>query len=227
MANNGKNGPIQPGEEAPGFTLPAVNRDGQVSLEEYRGKASVYLALHRGLHCPFCRRRLASLDVVREKLAKSGVEALAVVISQPERARLYVRYRPIPILLAADPERSTHEAFGVPLVEVTEEGVTDWPRTLSVADIGATRFDTGGLLPEPATAPEVVDALNAQDGFELTESDEQLQAAFPMPLEGQFLIDRNGIVRWQFIEAPHAFGEMTQLPSADEIIAAAASNLSA
>lgn len=226
MGNNGKNGPLQPGDAAPEFTLPAVNREGQVSLEDYRGKGPVLLALHRGLHCPFCRRRLASLDVLRENLAKSGVDVLAVVNSQLERARLYVRYRPVPVLLAADPEWGIHKAFGVPLVEVTENE-SDWPRKLSMVEIGATQFDIGGELPGPATAPEVVAALNTKDGYEMTESDQQVSAAFPMPLEGHFLIDREGIVRWQFIEAPDGFEQMAQLPTADEIVAAAESNLPA
>ena len=30
--------PIQPGDRAPGFSLPAINREGRVSLDEYRGK---------------------------------------------------------------------------------------------------------------------------------------------------------------------------------------------
>ena len=42
--------PIQPGDRAPGFTLPAINREGTVSLDEYRGKQAVLVGLFRGLH---------------------------------------------------------------------------------------------------------------------------------------------------------------------------------
>ena len=42
--------PIQPGDRAPGFSLPAINREGAVSLDEYRGKQSVLVGLFRGLH---------------------------------------------------------------------------------------------------------------------------------------------------------------------------------
>lgn len=42
--------PIAPGERAPGFTLPAVNRDGVISLEDYRGRTAVLIGLFRGLH---------------------------------------------------------------------------------------------------------------------------------------------------------------------------------
>src|SRR5678815_3832704 len=42
--------PIQPGEDAPPFALPAVNRDGMVSLDDFRGKSALFIGLYRGLH---------------------------------------------------------------------------------------------------------------------------------------------------------------------------------
>jgi len=42
--------PVQPGEPAPDFTLPAGNREGTVSLADYRGRSPVLLALYRGLY---------------------------------------------------------------------------------------------------------------------------------------------------------------------------------
>ncbi|OGL20675.1 MAG: hypothetical protein A3K12_04675 [Candidatus Rokubacteria bacterium RIFCSPLOWO2_12_FULL_71_19] len=56
------------GDPAPDFSLPSVNRDGVVGLADYRGRTPVFLGLYRGLHCPFCRRHLAQLDLTREKL---------------------------------------------------------------------------------------------------------------------------------------------------------------
>ena len=41
---------LQPGDPAPSFVLPAVNRDGTVSLDDYRGRSSVLVGLFRGLH---------------------------------------------------------------------------------------------------------------------------------------------------------------------------------
>ena len=42
--------PLRPGDSAPHFALPAVNRDGQVSLDDYRAKSPVLVGLFRGLH---------------------------------------------------------------------------------------------------------------------------------------------------------------------------------
>ncbi len=42
--------PLNPGEPAPDFTLPAADREGTVSLADYRGKNPVLLTLFRGLY---------------------------------------------------------------------------------------------------------------------------------------------------------------------------------
>src|SRR5260370_22975469 len=44
--------PTQPGDLAPEFTLPALERDGSVSLADYRGRSPLFLALFIGLWCP-------------------------------------------------------------------------------------------------------------------------------------------------------------------------------
>ena len=41
---------MQVGEPAPDFTLPAADREGTVSLAEYRDRGPVLLALFRGLY---------------------------------------------------------------------------------------------------------------------------------------------------------------------------------
>lgn len=42
--------PAQPGEPAPDFTLPAANREGTVSLADYRDRSPLLVALFRGLY---------------------------------------------------------------------------------------------------------------------------------------------------------------------------------
>jgi peroxiredoxin len=50
MDTIGSRPPVQPGEPAPDFTLPAANREGSVSLADYRGRSPLLLALLRGLY---------------------------------------------------------------------------------------------------------------------------------------------------------------------------------
>lgn len=50
MVSDERRSPVQPGEPAPDFTLPAANREGSVSLVDYRGKSPLLLALYRGLY---------------------------------------------------------------------------------------------------------------------------------------------------------------------------------
>src|SRR5262245_27420475 len=102
--------PVPPGEPAPDFMLPAVDREEMVSLSSYRGQSPVFLALFIGLWCPFCRRSIAQMGGTESKLKTLGVETLGIVATTPENARLYFKFRPTRLRLAADPELSTHRA---------------------------------------------------------------------------------------------------------------------
>ena len=42
--------PLRPGDAAPDFSVPAVNRDGFISLADYRGRTPVLVGLFRGLY---------------------------------------------------------------------------------------------------------------------------------------------------------------------------------
>src|SRR4030081_1909048 len=99
--------PVQPGDLAPEFTVPAVDRDGGVSLADYRGRSPLSLALFIGPWCPFCRRAIAQMGTTEGKLKAVGVETLGIVASRPENARLYFKYRPTRLRLAAAPMLST------------------------------------------------------------------------------------------------------------------------
>src|SRR5512146_49486 len=145
MASN----PLRPGDPAPAFVLPAVNREGQVSLDDYRGRRPVLIALFRGLHCPFCRRQLVQLGTTQDKLKAMGVETMAVVNTPLERARLYFKYRPARVLLAADPEAATHRAFGAPDgVLVEDESQASWLLgTFTMGQLQASLVNPTGELP--------------------------------------------------------------------------------
>jgi len=218
------NRPLQPGDPAPSFALPAVNREGVVALEDYRGKTPVLVGLFRGLHCPFCRRHVAQLGITRDKLAREGVETLAIVNTPVERARQYFQYRPTKVSLAADPDARTHAAFGVPAIEFLPDDASpdelQWPQRATMAQVLAPRFNPGGELPEPLNIFEAVDALNRRDGFEPAEVDRQIVAAHASQLTGHFLIDSNGTIRWAQVEARDRPEDIGKFPSDEEILAA-------
>lgn len=206
--------PLQPGEPAPEFSLPAINDDGTIALAEYRGRSPLFLALFVGLWCPFCRRSIAQMGTIEGHIRAAGVETLGIVASAPENARLYFKYRPTRLRLAADPEMSTHRAYGLPRPEVTPE---------LMDQMTAIRINPSGDLPAPLPVQEAVMAIERLDGgFTPTETDQaDMQRQWPQ-LKGQFLVDRHGIVRWANIECggPDGLAGLGKFPTADEILAA-------
>ena len=204
--------PVRPGDRAPAFALAAANRDGTVSLGDYQPKRAVLLGLFRGLHCPFCRRQVFQLGAVQPALAELGVETVAVMNTQPERARLYFRYHPTPVVVLADPEARTHRAFAVPSFEVDE---------MVAAALAEARINPTGELPRPLAPLEANAVLNTLDGFELTEADQAIVQANPAQLTGHFLIDRNGIVRWATLEAEEGLSGIGKFPTPADLLGAA------
>lgn len=204
---------LQPGHPAPEFTLPTIHREGTVSLADYRGRSPLLLALFRGVYCPFCRRAIAQLGVTAQKLKALGVETLGVVASPVERARLYFRYRPSPLPLAADPELVTYRAFRLPKPE---------PTPALMEELRTVRTDAGGELPAPVSMLDAANALDEKDRFEHTPADnEEMEKQFGQ-LVGQFLLDRDGIIRWVNIEATEGLAGLGKFPTDEEFLAAAA-----
>ena len=199
--------PLAIGDVAPNFTLPSAHRDGEVSLADYRGRTPVLLALFRGLYCPFCRHQIARLATTADKLRDSGVDTLAVVATPAERARLYFRYRQSRVPLAADPDLTTHRAYGLP-------GGPLSPEIMQVVEDSALGFAREhGLTAKPGSA---FADINAIDGYQPTSDDQADFARHRAQFIGQFLLDRDGIVRWVNVErVPGEF------PSEVDLLAAA------
>jgi peroxiredoxin len=217
--------PLQAGDYAPAFALPAVNGEGVVALEDYRGKTSVLLGLFRGLHCPFCRRRIAQLGIARDKLAREGVETVAIVNTLVERARQYFQRWPNRVLLAADAEARTHRAFGVPQIKLlpddTNPNEVQWPQTATMGQWRGIRVNPTGELPEAMGPFENEELLNKADGFQPTELDRHIAVTYGPQLTGHFLIDPKGIIRWAHVDGFEAPNEIGRFASVDRILAAA------
>jgi peroxiredoxin len=217
--------PLQPGEPVPAFTLPSANREGLVSLADLRGRAFL-IGFYRGLHCPFCRRQVVQLASLQPALREAGVDILAVINTPLERARLYFRHRPTPVLLLSDPDCMTHQAFGVPHIEFVPDDAsakTQWPYTTTMAQFMAARNNPNGVFPAPLQPLESNAVLNAKEGFEMLEADNAIVAAHGTQLAGHFLVDGDGIVRWTQIEAPDGPNDLGTMPSATQILAAVGS----
>jgi len=213
MTTSEKPSQVGVGMPAPDFTLPAIGRDGTVSLGDYRGRSPVLLAMFRGLYCPFCRRAIAQLGVTSEKLQKLGVETLAIVATSAENARLYFRFRPTRAPLAADHELITHRAFGLPHPPVTPELMEAVHKTL---------INPTGELPAPVPIAESMGALDKIQGYTPTEVDRKdSERQFPQ-LKGQFLVGRDGIVRWLNVEcATEGLAGLGKFPTDEEMVQAA------
>jgi peroxiredoxin len=212
--------PLQAGDRAPNLVLDAITQEGKIALDDFRGQKPVLVGLFRGLHCAFCRRYIAAQARLDPDLRDKGVESLTVVNTPIERARLYFRYHPMPNLLAAsDPERASHRAFGLPNLEFTQNE-TNWPYKVSMAAAKDMRVDIPGELPGPMDPIAASEILNKKDNYEVTEADEQMMATGHGQLVGQFLLDRQGIVRWSFTEVPEGGRYMFGKPNPQELMSA-------
>lgn len=206
--------PVQSGERAPDFMVPAVNDDRTITLADYRGKAPLLLGLFAGLYCPFCRRALAQMATTADHLKELGVDSLAIVATELDNARLYFKFRPTRLPLGADPQLTTHRSYGVPRPELTPDLMQTMEHTL---------INPTGELPSPLPVPAAGVALAALDGYRNTPTDDRdFERSFPQ-LKGQFLIDPDGIVRWANIECSGREGlaGIGKFPSRDELLDAA------
>ena len=88
--------------------------------------------------------------------------------------------------------------------------------------IEVIRINPGGVLPEPLPIVEAAAAVAKLDGYAENETDHSdMERQWPQ-LKGQFLIDRDGIVRWANIEcSTEGLAGVGKFPSGDEILTAA------
>ena len=219
MSDRVDTGPLQLGERAPNVVLDAITREGKIAIDDFRGQKPVLVGLYRGLHCPFCRRHIATVSKLTPALNAKGIESLTVVNTPIEPARLYLRYHPmVGLLAAADPERASHRAFGLPNMQITE-GESAFPHKVSMSDVKSMRIDLPGEMPKPMDPFAALEYLNKKDAYDITEADQQMMATGVGQLMGQFLLDRDGVVRWTFSELLD--GGLGARPSSEEMMSAA------
>ncbi|KRB50852.1 peroxiredoxin [Rhizobium sp. Root708] len=212
--------PLKPGDRAPNVVLDAITRQGKIAIDDFRGQKPVLVGLFRGLHCPFCRRQIAAMANLAGELQQKGIDSLTVVNTPTERARLYFQYHPIPNLLAAsDPDQISHRAFGLPNVEFTESE-TAWPYKIGLNVVNSMRVDMPEL-PQPMDPMAATEYLDKADGYEFDDDDRRMIAKGQGQLVGEFLLDRDGFVRWCFTEVADDGRHMFGVPAPQEVMSAA------
>ena len=198
--------PVGPNEPAPNFTLPAVGREGNVSLDDYRGKSPLLLAMFRGLYCPFCRRQISQMRPMYNTLKASGIAMIGVVVASPDHARQYFRRFPACLPLAAAPDRALHRAFGLPETARTPEFRVETDRQAAdvLREMGVAARSEGPAM-----------TYYTADGFEPTAEDET-ERERPLQSVGHFLIGEDGVIRWARV----GWRERESLPAVSELLAA-------
>jgi hypothetical protein len=86
--------------------------------------------------------------------------------------------------------------------------------------MSAIRVNPGGELSEAVTLDVVGDALNRLDRFQPTASDQRDAEQQGWQPKGQFLIDRDGRIRWLNIETGDP-AHIGKFPTYEELAAAA------
>jgi peroxiredoxin len=212
---------IQPGDPAPDFDLVLVSAESRARSADYRDRAPLLLVLLRSFECPFCRRHLAALKGTTGALLDLGVETLAVTTTAVRVARLYARYRPPGVPLAADPELTIHRAYGVPIYRVAADRPTRWPETINPADLRTIELHPSEEITRRMPVREAMTLLNQIDRFETMETGEPGPYDDVSPLVSYFLIDRQGVVRWNHVVALDDPADYAQHPSGAELLAVA------
>lgn len=153
------------------------------------------------------------LGKTAEKLKEAGVQTLAVVATNAQRARLFFRFRPVRFPVGADPDLITHRAYGLPQMAVT-------PEFGQAIEVVATNLARELKLSVPAEG--ALAAIEGLDGYARTEADEADFQRHQAQLVGQFLVDGTGIVRWTNIECQRdGLAGLDKFPTDEELLAVA------
>jgi hypothetical protein len=150
---------------------------------------------------------------MRPALQAVGVEMVTVVIAPLEKARLYFKHRPLPGLVAVDPEAATHRKYGVPTGERLHAMTLPQYMTVMVNPMGE--------FPAALPLAEASAELNRRDDYRRLPEDEALHKRLGSQLEGCFLLDRTGVVRWTHVESMHGPQDHGSIPGEQEFLAAA------
>jgi hypothetical protein len=116
-----------------------------------------------------------------------------------------------------------HRAFGVPYIELLRPDAPStarWPYSATLEQLKIVRIDPTGELGAPMPIAQARAELNRRDGFEPTAEDRRMQAR-DTQLLGLFLIDKDAVIRWRWVEAMERPQDVGTFPTASELLQAA------
>jgi len=102
---------LEAGAPAPDFSIKDTQEEIR-RLEDYRG-SRLLLSFHRYAACPMCNLHIHELTQAWPELSQAGLQILAVFMSGPERLADQYDEREVPFPIAADPDRSMYDAYGI------------------------------------------------------------------------------------------------------------------
>jgi hypothetical protein len=150
------------------------------------------------------------LGTTAAKLEKVGIQTLAIVATEAARARLYFSFRPTRCTVGADPDLNTHRLYGLPRTKSS-------PEIWQAVESAAKRLALELQLPAPGG--NALEAIAEFDGFTPNDRDAADLERHQIQFIGQFLIDRDGIVRWSGIEcARGGLADIDKFPTDEELL---------
>jgi peroxiredoxin len=182
------------GQRPPSFRLPS-GQGGEVSLEDYRGRTQLVVWFTKGMGCAFCRAQMSRLARGYPRLKAAGAEVLQVTPTKPERARFYAQHFPIPFPYLCDPDYAVHRAWGL---EIRSHSLAWYAKVI----YAASRMEepTAEIGNPKTTLAEMPSILHDSD-------------------MGSFVLDRDGILRYQRTGAYMTERGPSEIPSVEEILA--------
>lgn len=162
--------PVQVGDAAPDLALRSAEGAAFPLRDAWRDRPAVLVFLrHFGCGCAW--QRAERLQAEHAALTRAGAEVLAIGQGDPARSRDFAREAGLPCALLCDETRLAYEAFGL-LDAKPAQVVYGMPEAF--------------LRRDPIVAAEFM-AMRRQTGRTPVDS--------PWQLPGEFVIDRNGVIR--------------------------------
>lgn len=103
-------GRLQPGDAAPGFTLPDADGN-RVSLASFRGKR-VILYFYPAAMTPGCTTQANDFSGALDELAAAGVVVIGVSPDKPDKLRAFADREGLTFPLLSDFDKGVMEAYG-------------------------------------------------------------------------------------------------------------------